>query len=290
MRAMILAGLAGLTVLFLLFVACGGEETPTPGPAEIDTEGPTPTVAPTTPPPTVDIQGAIDLAVAQAIRAAVASVPPVPPVQVPTAVPNSAEPSIPEPEATATPEPTPTPRPTPTALVKFRPVSPPAPEEETNSSLDILRYSSTPTIKDFTLTLNATFENRPDLIPDVIQVWEAKENFIDGAECGTERPIIFIRAGLGASRVPAYTEYIWDYCIDDLHHALKQRVPWVDATSWSIKLRGIKYVWEPRIYDFHISADIIRAHSGWQAEATGYIIMVWDGDKLISRVWVPIED
>lgn len=283
MRAMILAS------LFLLFVACGGEETPTPGPAEIDTEGPTPTVAPTTPPPTVDIQGAIDLAVAQAIRAAVSSVVP---TQVPAAVSNPVEPSTPEPESTATPEATlaPTPRPTPTPLVKFRPVSPPAPLEETNSSLDILRYSSTPTIKDFTLTLNATFENQPDLIPDVIQVWEAKEQFIDGAECGSERPIIFIRAGLGASRVPAYTEYIWDYCIDEFHQAISQRVPWVDATSWSINLRGIKYVWEPRIYDFHISADILRADSGWQAEATGYIIMVWDGGKLISKVWVPIDE
>jgi len=276
-----------LIPMLFLFVACGGEETPTPGPVEIDTERPTPTIAPTAPPPTVDIQGAIDLAVAQAIRAAVSSVVPELPAA-PTAMPAPVE--LPELEPTPTiPEPTRTPRPTPTALVKFRPVSPPAPEEQVNPSLDILRYSSTPTISNNTLTLNATFENRPDLIPDVIQIWEAREEFIDGAECGSERPVLFIRAGLGASRVPSYTEYVWDYCIDDLHYALKQRVAWVDATAWSITLRGIKYVWEPRIYDFHISADMLRADPGWQSETTGHIVMVWDGDKLISKVWVPIK-
>ncbi len=153
----------------------------------------------------------------------------------------------------------------------------------------LIAFSSSPVISGGRLTLTAVITNRPDIVPDAIQVWETREPPEEGAECSTERPVAFLRPGPGGDTafIPEHTPYTWDYCYDGYHYALTDRVPWLDATTWELTMRPWRDSRKPKYFDFTVSVNLAGALSGWGADSEGTIIMIWDGPTLLSKVWLP---
>jgi hypothetical protein len=275
-----------LTGLLTACSGAGAEE----GPKVIETENLTPTQTPVpTPTPTVDIdalmQKRIDEAVAKIVQSLVTPTPM--PTPTPTVMPELEPVSTPTigPTPTPTPKPTRTPTPTPEPIV--RPVAPPAGGNTTEQLINSFSTS----INNHVLTLSGNLEGQSNA-PTTIQVWQARDAEAYSTTCSTERPVAFIRPGNGASIYTGQTSpYQWTFCTGGYSTTpITDQVPWLYSQTWSYNLRNRKYIFDPYIYDFSVSASLAhekveRLQYG-DGVAEGWRIIVFSGDKVIANQWI----
>ena len=198
--------------------------------------------------------------------------------------------SEPDQQTTATPEPTPTPAP------RFRAVSPPALADLPGGSggSPIFQFSGGPSIQNNILTLSGYIKDRPDLASAIwtVQVWQSDYPVDLATKCSTEKPVAFLMAptGSGASFIPAATPYEYFYCVQGQGMLRTVDVPWIRASQWSLTERGgRRFVYDPFYWDFSLTADLNdeRVYDLEYRRPEGWTILIWAGETLITREWLP---
>ena len=304
-----LKGFAGsipvLSAIFLSLavLACGPAEEPTPTPVVLQTEGliPTPTAMP--PPPVYTCTGvAFELdngnvecraftPTPPEIVVVTATPPPESPTEAPapTPTPEPTEPPPPTPTAlpTAIPDPTITPTPRPTPTPRYRSVG--APEA---MGIEGFKYVVGPTASSLDISFSASIESTGYINPTEIQVWQALTR--DDGSCSTERPIAFITKpqGSGQTYIASSTAYSWAYCTSSGRRPViySETIPWLAAKSWTYAENERRYNYDPFITGISVKIDLRddRVEDISYTNPAGYIILVFWGEILLSRVWVDI--
>ncbi len=204
-----------------------------------------------------------------------------------TAEPTPAPTPVPLPTLSPTPIPLPTPPgPTPRPTARYRSVG--TPDDLGDEGFV---FSDGPRASSLDITFSATVEANRYTEPTEIQVWQSIRRDDNDDGCSTERPIAFIAKPRGGTiYIPASTTYEWTYCtsLGARPRLYSQKIPWLAAEVWTYSKRSRSKNYDPFITDItvHINLRDDRVDDLRYSSSEGYIILIFDDNRLLARAWV----